>query len=98
MDKIIEFIIDNSESLLPPLQGKGRSWKERSGAEKLCPSFELRIHALCKIPKIEKLIQKAFGTSWIRDHLQPYSCAFMTPESLDAFIFSQFSPYILSHI
>lgn len=64
--KSLEFIkIDETDFLLPPWQKKGRSCKEGSVSEKLLPSLEIRFHTLCKIPKIEKLIQKAIGTSWI---------------------------------
>lgn len=50
------------------LLSKGKVGVERREVmliEKLLPSLELKIHTLCKIPKMEKLVQKAIGSSWI---------------------------------
>lgn len=65
------------------LLSKGKAGVERREVmliEKLLPSLELKIHTLCKIPKMEKLLKKAIlGHLGFWDHLQLYSCAFMTP-------------------
>lgn len=49
------------------LLSKGKVGVERNDVgltEKLSSLFELRVHTLCKIPKIKKLMQRLLG-SWI---------------------------------
>lgn len=50
------------------LLSKGKVGVERKEVmliEKVLPSFELRIQTLCKTSKMEKVRQKAIGSSWI---------------------------------
>lgn len=98
MGKIIEFVkTDGIEFLLPPQQGKGRSWKKWSEADWETFLFELRIHTLCRIPKIEKLMQRLLR-SWI---LGPFQALFLCFH--DTRVLTNLCPYhsvsyILFHI
>lgn len=83
MGKIIEFIkIDGTEFLLPPQQGKGRSWKKWRGAD--WETFFLiwtKGSYIMQNTKNKETDAKAIGILDSRAISRLYSCAFMTPES-----------------
>lgn len=83
MGKIIEFVkTDSIEFLLPPQQGKGRSWKKWSEAD-----WETFFLIWTKDPYIMQNTKntetdaKAITILDSGTNSRLYSCAFMTPES-----------------
>ena len=101
MGRITELIkINGTEFLLPPQQGKGRSWKKGSDAHSESSSFiELRIQTLCKTSKMEKVMQKAIGSSWI---LGPspalFLCLHDTRVLMHLYTYNWVSSYFIPHI